>query len=237
MTPTSSRRHVLAAATLLGVCSPVAIAAPAARLGVHGMVLFGGREGLYGSHMPMFHAPHDVQVVLRLAPADARMGMTLRHALHAAPGRLWTLEPEHFNLDRLAPGAVEPLTEFSARVVEGHFERGGRTAHEAVRFRVEKRLVWAPLDATPRRAATQRFWCLGDGMERFLVKQLDQRPDVDLIGSFRTATPVAEVPVLSLPNRRLAAPAPEDLNAALARAGFRPLHAVTWPYAETSDLA
>lgn len=237
MPHTPSRRRFLASSTLLAMSAPAAFAAPPARTGVHGMVLFGGREGLYGSHMPMFHAPHDVQVVLRLAPADPRMSITLRRALRTAPGRLWTLDPEPFNLDRLAPDAPEPITAFSARVFEGHFERGGRVAHEAVQFQVEKVLVWAPLKATPRRAATQRFWCLGEGMERFLLKQLDQRPDVDLIGSFQTATPVAGQPVLELPNRRLGAPDPKALNAALARAGFRPLHAVTWPYVETADLA
>jgi hypothetical protein len=60
---------------------------------------------------------------------------------------------------------------------------------------------------------------------------------VDLIGSFQTAVPVSGQPVLELPNRRLAAPDPGALNAALARAGFRPLHAVTWTYVETGDLA
>jgi hypothetical protein len=31
------------------------------RLGTHGMVLFGGHDGLYGYHLAMFHAPHDRQ--------------------------------------------------------------------------------------------------------------------------------------------------------------------------------
>lgn len=239
MTASPTRRRFLAASSCLAATAATApaIAAPTARMGTHGMVLFGGREGLYGSHMPMFHAPHDVQVLLRLAPAEPSMSIALRRALHTAPGRLWSIDPERFDLDRLAPGAPDPLTEFKARVFQGHFERGGRVAFEAVRFRVEQVPVYAPLNASPRRAARQRFWCLGDGAERFLVKQLDQRPDVDLIGSFQTATPVAGQPVLELPPGRLAAPDPKALNAALAQAGFRPLHAVSWTYVETADLA
>ncbi|RTL44388.1 MAG: hypothetical protein EKK53_07180 [Burkholderiales bacterium] len=239
MTVSPTRRRFLAASSWLAAiaASTPAVAAPRARIGTHGMVLFGGREGLYGSHMPMFHAPHDVQVLLRLAPVKQRLSLALRRALHSAPGRLWTIHPERFDLDRLAPGAPDPLTEFDARVFQGHFERGGRVAFEGVRFRVEQVPVYAPLNATPRHAPRQRFWCLGDGTERFLVKQLDQRPDVDLIGSFQTAVPVPGQPVLDLPNRRLATPDPQALNAALAQAGFRPLHAVHWHYAETGDLA
>ena len=39
--------------------------AQADRPSVHGMLLF-GKENLYASHLPMFHAPHDYQVIFKL---------------------------------------------------------------------------------------------------------------------------------------------------------------------------
>ena len=38
--------------------------------GVHGMALFGGKDGRYAAHLPMFHAPHDYQVLLPIRLAD-----------------------------------------------------------------------------------------------------------------------------------------------------------------------
>ncbi|WP_373990514.1 hypothetical protein [Duganella sp. BuS-21] len=52
--------------------------------GEHGMVLFGGKKGLYASHLPMFHAPHDYQVILQLHVADAATdaGAIIKQGLH-----------------------------------------------------------------------------------------------------------------------------------------------------------
>ena len=49
--------------------------------GQHGMALFGGKEGLYASHLPLFHAPHDHQVILRVHVADPTTDAALRVAL------------------------------------------------------------------------------------------------------------------------------------------------------------
>src|SRR4051812_9463415 len=34
---------------------------------IHGMVVFGGEKDTYASHLPMFHSPHDRQVILKIA--------------------------------------------------------------------------------------------------------------------------------------------------------------------------
>lgn len=210
-----------------------------ARSGVHGMVLFGGREGMYGSHMPMFHAPHDVQAVMRLRAVDPGHERQLRNALAARPA-LWTLEPERFDLNRLdradRPDA-SPRLRFKAGVYEGHFERGGQARLSSVDVEVERVLLFRTLDGALRRAARREFLWIGDGVEHFLVKRLDQRPDIDLIGRFRLQAARRAGAPLHLPGSPLAVPDAASLRESLARAGARPTGDVQWLYTETDDLA
>jgi hypothetical protein len=99
-------------------------AAADATYGEHGMALFGGKEGLYASHLPMFHAPHDYQVILQVHVADAATDAALRQRLDGET-TLWTVAPEKFELSRLAPSAAVPLRQFKADLVQGHFEQRG----------------------------------------------------------------------------------------------------------------
>jgi hypothetical protein len=186
--------------------------------GVHGMVLFGGRDGLYASHLPMFHAPHDVQAVLRVRFADPALDRTLRARLDGRTA-LWTLDPERFALGRLAPASSQPLQGFSADVVEGHFERGGATRFRHAALVVEQVLLYRPLSPAPATRPRAHYVPVG----RFLVKLIDSRPDADHIVLLKRP---AAAP-LDVPKRGLA----PDL-AALAR------HATVagTVYYETGDL-
>lgn len=219
--------------TLLLAASAPALAparAQVARMGSHGMAVFGGAGGLMASHLPMFHRPHDVQVLLRLRLQDAALDRRLRDILARKP-RLWTLIPERFDLDRLDPEHPAPLQAFRGTLHEGHFERGGPARFE-VRCRVEAVPLFQRLSGEPRRANRQRFLWFGLGSDQFLVKRLDQRPDIDLIGRFEAVSPWTG-------QRELELPAPEGLAApsaqALRVAGVPgPVH---WLVAETGDLA
>jgi hypothetical protein len=149
-------------------------------IGGHGMAVFGGREGLYASHLPMFHTPHDSQIVLRLHLADAAADRALRDELAREP-RLWTFDPETFDLLRLAPGHARPLREFKARFFEGHFERGGKPQAAEQRVVVDEVLLFRRLQAALREAATGRYRLIGKGEEWFAFKLIDRRPDFDHI--------------------------------------------------------
>jgi len=144
--------------------------------GVHGMVLFGGSGGLYASHLPMLHAPHDKQVVLRVRFADPRLERTMRARLDGKAA-LWTLEPEPFALQRLAPGAGLPLRRFKATLVEGHFERDGSVRERAADLVVEQIVLFRPLAQQPAVRTVARYVPVGG----FLVKLIDSRPDFDHI--------------------------------------------------------
>jgi hypothetical protein len=171
-----SRRHLLWSLAL----PPLVGHAAETAVGGHGMAVFGGREGLYASHLPMFHAPHDSQVVLRFQLADATVDHELRGELAARP-RLWTFDPEPFDLLRLAPGHAQPLREFRARFFDGHFERGGKPQAGERRVVVDEVLLFRRLSPAPREAATGRYRLIGRGREWFAFKLIERRPDFDHI--------------------------------------------------------
>ncbi len=147
--------------------------------GTHGMVLFGGRDGLFLSHLPMFHAPHDHQVLLEIELSDAALDQTLRATLEARPG-LWTINPEPFALTDLWK-KEQPLKAFSAELFEGHFERGGTVRFKAVQIRIRRVVLHAKLKPLPRTKSSVGYQIVRHGSSAFLVKRLNMRPDFDHI--------------------------------------------------------
>jgi hypothetical protein len=158
-----------------------------ASYGTHGMALFGGKSGLYVSHLPMFHAPHDTQMVARVHLEDRQLDAALRAQLDGKTA-LWTVNPEKFELNRLAPGAPQALKAFKADIVAGHFERGGETRHAAARVVVDEVLIYRKLSPDTRGSASSVYRPVGP----FLVKEIDSRPDFDHIVLLRkmVRTPV-----------------------------------------------
>lgn len=116
------------------------------RFGLHGMLLFTDGVQLFASHLPMFHAPHDVQVVLKVRLVDEFMQRRLVDMLWQEPSSYWTLEPELFDLNRLAPAAQQPLRQFQATLYQGHFERGG-AKQTTTGMMVEQVLWYYPLQS------------------------------------------------------------------------------------------
>ncbi len=225
-------------------------AAQAPSFGTHGMAVFGGRDGLYASHLPMFHAPHDAQVVLRFHLVDTHVDARLRARLALRP-QLWTLEPEHFDLLRLQPGNAQPLKQFTARLVQGHFERGGTERFAGQTVVVDEVLLFNRLDTKvvsdgdPAHSAG-RYLLLGAGREFFAVKEIDRRPDFDTIIAMKPL-PHAEHKVggtptrtlvrhFSLPTDDLKAPTRPSLQAALQAQGEKILTVGKTLYFETEDL-
>ena len=175
--------------------------------GVHGMVVF-GRDHLFASHLPLYHAPHDWQVILEVAPdavsepgrapvarggerTDNDIAAKWRAELGDAP--LVTFEPEPFDLIRLAPDAADPLRDVSGTVYRGHFERGG-TAWQKVRLHIERVLLFRKVDPHGS-AAKSDYFAFGDGAESYLVHAIGARPDVDEIYATTTPAPATATPV------------------------------------------
>jgi hypothetical protein len=185
-------RRALACALL--ACCTLPLHAADKTYGTHGMALFGGQEGLYASHLPMFHAPHDYQVILQIHLADPALDAAVRKRLDGKDA-LWTIDPEKFELSSLAPEAANPRKEFKADLVQGHFERGGSTQYKAAKIVIDKVLVFRQLDDKPRNAVMSRYMQLGSGKQRFLVKEIDARPDFDHIVAYHAAPGAPTAPI------------------------------------------
>lgn len=199
------------AAAALSAAAPAMAAGPT--FGQHGMALFGGKDGLYASHLPMFHAPHDYQVVLRVRVADAKLDAALKNRLDGKTA-LWTVAPENFELDRLGPNAAEPLRRFKADLVLGHFEQGGKTQYGGATLLVEQVLLFRQLSPVAKSNVTANYVQIGNGEQRFLIKEIDSRPDFDHIISYRAASHAPYAPVTVAKNG-MAEPDAKALAAAL----------------------
>jgi hypothetical protein len=219
------RRSLLALALAAAPWLARAQGAPTA-MGSHGMAVFGGHEGLYASHLPMFHAPHDTQLVFRFHLADAPAEQALRETLASRP-RLWTFDPEPFDLLRFTPSHAQPLREFSARFFDGHFERGGTPQPATQRVVVDAVLMFKRLSPAARGGRIGRYHLLGHGAEWFAFKEIDRRPDFDQI--VRLTAPTRHEPVL-----RLLLDGVQPPGAALQQAFGAT--ALTELYFETGDL-
>jgi hypothetical protein len=146
--------------------------------GIHGMVLFGD-EHLFASHMPTWQAPHNFQVILRLRIDDRTLRKQVRNDFSNADQL--TIAPETFDLNRLAPGAANPLKKFRADLYEGHFERGGSLFRAGVVFEVDKVILFRPLRAEEAAPANAELYAFGVEKERYLAHHISGRPGFDRI--------------------------------------------------------
>ena len=166
--------------SLLTLLAPVGLAnAQEPRQGVHGMALIVSPAGLIASHLPMYHAPHDLQVVLSVSPATREDRDFIDTLSASTPEILYTISPEAFDLNRLAPDAEDELEEFCAAIHLGHFERGGRQLSERICFAVEDTLLFRKLDAGMGKDDKAHWHVFELGTERYAAHEIGGAPDFD----------------------------------------------------------
>jgi hypothetical protein len=192
---------------LLGLVTLLAANARADRPSVHGMLLF-GKQVTYASHLPMFHSPHDYQVILKLELSDVPGSGVLRKYADekakmetARPGeeRYFTLVPEVMDLTQVISGKKGS---FSAVIYRGHFEREG-TKLGPVKVKVEKIVFQRPLDGSQPPAAAQTYLGFGEKGEYFLAHLIQEKPSFDLIAT-ASELPVVGDRVVEIPRLKKA---------------------------------
>ncbi|MFT6256790.1 MAG: hypothetical protein ACJAT8_001329 [Cellvibrionaceae bacterium] len=162
---------------------------PQVRVGLHGMLLFGSEYGLFASHLPMFHLPHNAQVVLQLTFDDPQINTAVINGLtlSAASGYpIWTIVPQQFDLSMLSPAHPSHIEHLNVDIVKGHFERGGEMQWKNQGLTVTRVLVFNELDTQFEQQKTSNNTYLKvnntpDDKVQFLVKRLTTRPDADHI--------------------------------------------------------
>ena len=144
---------------------------------VHGMLLF-GNQATYASHLPMFHSPHDYQLLLKLSLQDQAGGKTLASYEEAKKNatEYFTLVPEVMDLTKVMSGAK---TTFPASIYKGHFERGGEMLGE-VQVHVERIIFSTKLNGQGVPSENKYFVFGGNG-EYFAAHLIQGKPNFDAV--------------------------------------------------------
>lgn len=167
----------------------------------HGMLLVGERRA-YLSHLPMFHSPHDFQVILEVVlERDGTDVLAEYVADRRASGEpVYTWVPQAFSLSNFVASPVPGFT-MTGDVFRGHFERGGVPILNGVRARVT-RTIFA--DRLPVRGAgpTLDYLLFGAPNEAFVAHQIKAPPDFDQVAMVTpTGAWSGEASLFTVPDR------------------------------------
>lgn len=141
---------------------------------VHGMAVV-GKDSIYLSHLPMFHSPHDYQVIFE-AEFDQKTKEAYLASKADSEETVYTIAPETFVL----PEMVAQPRPFKAQLFRGHFERGGELLAGA-EVKIKRVVYFRKLDPSQPKMASPQFFLFGKGEEKFLAHEIAARPDFDQI--------------------------------------------------------
>ncbi len=153
----------------------------------HGMALV-GTEKIYLSHLPMFHSPHDYQVILEVELEDAAK------ALYSASRVLnndtvYTIAPETGVLTEMAKAGKI----FRADLYRGHFERGGTPIAEKTAIKVVRVLYFKKFVPGEAKPDEEDFILFGNAKEQFGAHLISAAPDFDRLVKVSTDPRTAEL--------------------------------------------
>jgi len=197
---------------------------------VHGMAVVGDQ---YLSHLPMFHSPHDYQILFEAdLGAEGKAAMAESKKLH--PELLYTLVPETFEL----PAMVANPKPFKAVLYRGHFERGGTPITREIVVKFKKTLYFQKLKAEAAKPSKGIFLHFGNAAGQYLAHFISGRPNFDQLLEIESHwLPPATTKVITIGNQD--APLKLGIHDALAEGEKAPLKLKVKSslYLEFGDLA
>ncbi|MBB5636940.1 hypothetical protein HDF26_001768 [Pedobacter cryoconitis] len=140
----------------------------------HGMMLM-GNEVIYASHLPMFHSPHDYQIISILELSKEDQEKYVQDKRKHPKELVYTIEPETFVL----PEMINHTKVFKANIYRGHFERGGTKFLENIPVRIKQVIYYKQFDKNAVKPANLQYLLFGNEREQFLVHKITSKPDFD----------------------------------------------------------
>ena len=154
-------------------------------LAIHGMLLF-GESTTYISHLPMFHVPHDYQLLAQVDLSDLTNSSTLAKYQQAKQTSVhFTIVPKPMDLTKVIDGTI---TSFPADIYQGHFERGGTLIGPAM-VTVKDQLMKNKIVKT--KGPSLDFLSFGQSGEYYLIHVIAGQPTYDAI--YKTTSPTTTV--------------------------------------------
>ena len=154
----------------------------------HGMLVFGDGP-VYLSHLPMFHQPHDYQVLMEVDLQKAGVDPVALYATdrHVTGEKIYTFVPESFSLPELVGphNGLPQRTTFKGTLFRGHFERGGSSFIANVTAKVKRVIYVKKFDAQPGVSPDLRYFVFGDEHAVYAAHLINKAPDFDHILSVR----------------------------------------------------
>ncbi len=152
--------------------------------GGHGMLLFGD-DALYVSHLPMFHTPHNFQVLLSVRFDDDSSRAFLADRA-TGDGGLYTFLPVPFPITDLDPRNGPRRSSLEGTIFRGHFERGGVPIVTGAVAEVLHVVHFSELvEREPAPDAELNYLCLGPAGRLRLVHEITARPSFDHVVTAR----------------------------------------------------
>jgi hypothetical protein len=154
------------------------------RPAVHGMLMVGSQR-LYFSHLPMFMAPHEFQVILeiRLSGNGTNPEGIYRNDRQTTGTKVYTFVPEPMVLSTISQAGKH----FTGVVYRGHFERGGVPITQRVTATVERVVHFRRFQAGTTRPPAQQYLLFGAGTELFMAHLIWTPPDFDQVLSVQAS--------------------------------------------------
>ena len=163
-----------------------------ADFGQHNMFAF-GHATVFLSHLPMFMAPHDAQLILEalLEDADGSLQEAWSRERESHPEeRVYTVMPEEFALSSLYESDPPTRDTFRATFFRGHLERGGEAIPELTGITVRiTDVIYSQRFGVADKPDDLTYLLLGRGSELFLGHVISRPPDFDQILSVRLVGP------------------------------------------------
>lgn len=146
----------------------------------HGMAVV-GTEKVYLSHLPMFHTPHDYQVILEVELDEKTQKLYAANRAQYSD-TVYTVAPDAGVLTQMAKAGKV----FNVDLFRGHFERGGTPIAEGATVKVLRVLYFKKFVPGEAKPEEEDYLLFGNAKEQFGAHLISSAPDFDRLVRVKT---------------------------------------------------